>query len=160
MEKKRAAGIIIYERQGKSFLMGLRADGQGWGFAAGKRERSDSSPMEAALRELREELGVVLSAPLRQQVRFHKTILCKYIRIDKQSHAVSRRTILSDIFYLEVDDKDAINFRTELMDGEVTAIRWLTLSELSSDINIFMPSLIALNTLELDFSLLEASTQA
>lgn len=58
MEARRAAGIIIYERKGQAFLMGLRADGQGWGFAAGKQEENDSNLMDTALRELKEELGV------------------------------------------------------------------------------------------------------
>lgn len=154
METRRAAGIIIYKRKGQAFLMGLRADGQGWGFAAGKQEENDSSLMDTALRELKEELGVELPQYLREKIRFHKTILCKYIRIDKETHIASKHTILSDIFYLEVEDRSEINCNTELLDGEVTAISWISLKELCDDINIFMPSLIALNTLNLDFSFL------
>lgn len=154
MEAKRAAGIIIYELQEQTFLMGLRADGQGWGFAAGKQEKSDRSLINTALRELKEELGVVLPQHLRKKVRFHKTILCKYNRIDKETHTSSRHTILSDIFYLEIENRCEINCNHAFMDGEVTDIRWFSLKDLIDNANIFMPSLIALNTLNLDFSYL------
>lgn len=159
MEARRAVGIIIFEGQSRSFLMGLRSDGQGWGFAAGKQEIGDVNLLDTALRELREEFGVMLSEIMQKQIRFHKTILCQYRHVDRYSKAVSRRTILSDIFYLEIDGKQQITIMPELMDKEMSTVRWFTLAELAGDIEIFMPSLIALNTLNLDFKLLNNSDQ-
>lgn len=81
------------------------------------------------------------------------------MHVDRYSKAVSRRTILSDIFYLEIDGKQQITIMPELMDKEMSTVRWFTLAELTGDIKIFMPSLIALNTLNLDFKPLNNSNQ-
>lgn len=145
LEKRTAAGIVIYDTVTEAYLMGKRADGQGWGFAAGKSEAEDKDLLATALRELKEELGVVLTDTQKKQVKFVKTILCQYNKIDRQGNDLGIKHIFSNTFYLEVTGREALVFEESLKDDEVTEIKWLTMDEICCGEVIFPSSLIALN---------------
>lgn len=151
MEAKRAAGIIIFAENTCRYLMGERADGQGWGFAAGKQEDKDADLKDTALRELQEEFGVVLDDKLKEKICFQKTILCQYDRIDRLTRKAERRSILSDIFYLAVADEKQLIINDALKDDEMLAVSWQSLKAIANELYIFPPSLIALNTLPLNY---------
>lgn len=144
-ENRSAAGIVIYDTQTKSYLMGKRADGQGWGFAAGKSESEDVNLLAAALRELKEELGVTLTDEQKSNVKFVQKILCQYNKIDRAGNNLGIRHIFSNTFYLEVCGRDALSFNEQDKDDEVTEIKWFTLDEICNNEIIFPPALIALN---------------
>lgn len=145
LEKRTAAGIVIYDTVTESYLMGKRADGQGWGFAAGKSEPEDKDLLATALRELKEELGVILTDAQKKQVKFVKTILCQYNKIDRQGNDLGIRHIFSNTFYLEVTGRESLVFEEKFKDDEVTEIKWVTMDEICCGEVIFPPSLIALN---------------
>lgn len=144
-EKRNAAGIVIYDTKTKSYLMGKRADGQGWGFAAGKSEMKDVDALATALRELKEELGITLTLEQKNRVKFVQKILCQYNKIDRSGNNLGIRHIFSNTFYLEVSGQDALSFNEQDRDDEVTEIRWLTMDDICSNELIFPPALIALN---------------
>lgn len=145
LETRTAAGIVIYDTETDSYLMGKRADGQGWGFAAGKSESADKDLLATALRELKEELGVILTDTQKKQVKFVKTILCQYNKIDRQGNDLGIKHIFSNTFYLEVTGRKSLFFEEKFKDDEVTEIKWLTMEEICGGEVIFPPSLIALN---------------
>lgn len=144
-EKRTAAGIVVYDVLTQSYLMGNRADGQGWGFAAGKQEKSDVTIYQTAIRELKEEFGVVLTAEQEECIDFVKTILCQYDKIDREGKNLGTRHIFSNTYLLKVYGRDSIRFDESLKDDEATEVKWLSMAEICSEKVIFPPSLIALN---------------
>lgn len=144
-EKRTAAGIVVYDVLTQSYLMGNRADGQGWGFAAGKQEKSDVTIYQTAIRELKEEFGVVLTVEQEECIDFVKTILCQYDKIDREGKNLGTRHIFSNTYLLKVYGRDSIRFDESLKDDEATEVKWLSMAEICSEKVIFPPSLIALN---------------
>lgn len=141
---KGAAGVIIFAKSSQSVLVGLRSDGQGWGFAGGKREACDRCSKDTALRELQEEFGVVIPAARQDNLRYIKRAMVPADRIDRATGKLLEHVMFfTDIYLYCVEDKSEISLGGH--DDETKAIKWVTLKEFARMDNIFTPSLIAFN---------------
>ena len=125
-------------------LIGLRSDGQGWGFAGGKREACDTCLKDTALRELAEEFGIVIPAEKQEQLHYIKRAMVPADRIDKATGKLIEHVMFfTDIYTYIIEDKSELTMGSH--DDETREIKWVTLTEFARMDNIFMPSLIAFN---------------
>ncbi len=68
----RSVGVILFNSSGRIFLQfrdaHVRVEPYTWGFWGGRIDSEDKSPVDAAIREVKEELGLAIEADMLEQV--------------------------------------------------------------------------------------------
>jgi len=66
-------GIICYDTDAKKYLLVHGVKSHKWGFPKGHMEKGETEE-ETALREFREETGIVITDPLKKKIRFRNNV--------------------------------------------------------------------------------------
>lgn len=113
--KGRGAGCVVVNDEGK-ILLGLRSDDKLWATPGGHVE-----PMEdfdqGALRELREEAGIVGKCPVELHAGSHKGNQTKQFLVEKYRGKVKGNGELTELQWFDVNDIPFDRMRQETKDG-------------------------------------------
>lgn len=129
-------------------MLGRRVDGLGWAVAGGKVELGDGIPKFAALRELKEEFGMVIPQTpeylLRVEHKFENFVPYNKVHRDGK---VEKVLALSDVYVFKFkDDERLVDFLQAERDGEMVELSWFALSDVINYADeIFLPTLVTLN---------------